>query len=222
MHVMVVNTKAYQEGTGEKAIKIAKIMEKVGEETGVKMVIAVQHADIYRVASNVEIDVFAQHVDAINYGSHTGWILPEAIKEAGAKGSIINHSEHRIKVDEIKDAINALRRNNMISIVCATDSKVAASLAMLQPDYVAVEPPELIGGDVSVTRAKPSVVKNAVEGVRKISNAAVLCGAGIKNGDDVRKAVELGADGILVASGVVKARDKEKIIMEMASAMMEK
>ena len=221
MHVMVVNTKAYREGMGSEAIKIAKIMERVGRETGMRMIIAVQHADVYRVASAVNIDVFAQHIDAIEYGSHTGWILPETIKEAGAKGSILNHSEHRLTIDEIKKGIETLRKNKMESIVCASDNQIAKALAVLEPDYVAVEPPELIGGDVSVTKAKPSVVKNAVENVRSISKAKVLCGAGIKSGEDVRKAIELGAEGILVASGVVKAKNKEKIIREMAEAMIE-
>jgi len=218
---MVVNTKAYREGMGSEAIKIAKIMERVGRETGMRMIIAVQHADVYRVASAVNIDVFAQHIDAIEYGSHTGWILPETIKEAGAKGSILNHSEHRLTIDEIKKGIETLRKNKMESIVCASDNQIAKALAVLEPDYVAVEPPELIGGDVSVTKAKPSVVKNAVENVRSISKAKVLCGAGIKSGEDVRKAIELGAEGILVASGVVKAKNKEKIIREMAEAMIE-
>ena len=221
MHVMVVNTKAYREGMGNEAIKIAKIMEKVGKETGIRMIIAVQHADVYRVASNVEIDVFAQHIDAIEYGSHTGWILAEGLKEAGAGGSIINHSEHPVTINEIKRSVEILRKNKMESIVCASDNEIAKSVAVFQPDYVAVEPPELIGGDISVTKTKPSVVKNAVESVRKVSNSAVLCGAGIKNGEDVRKAIELGSSGILVASGVVKAKNKEKIIMEMASAMVE-
>ena len=217
---MVVNTKAYIEGMGSEAIKIAKIMEKVGKETGIKMIIAVQHADLYRVASVVNIDVFAQHIDAIEYGSHTGWIHIDSIKEAGAKGSIINHSEHRLTIDEIAKNVEILRKNRMESIVCASDNQIAKSVAVFEPDYIAVEPPELIGGDVSVTKAKPSVVKNAVESVRSISKAKVLCGAGIKSGEDVRKAIELGAEGILVASGVVKAKDKEKIIREMAEAMI--
>ena len=220
MNVMVVNTKAYKEGMGKEAIKIAKIMEKIGEETGIKMIIAVQPADIYRVASNVAIDVFAQHFDAIEYGSHTGWIHIDSIKEAGAKGSIINHSEHRLTIDEIKKGVEILHKRNMTSIVCASDNEIAKSIAVFNPKYVAVEPPELIGGDVSVTKAKPSVVKNAVESVKEISNSNVLCGAGIKNGSDAKKAIELGANGILVASGVVKAKDKEKVIKEMAEAMI--
>ena len=221
MHVMVVNTKAYREGIGKEAMKLAKIMEKIGSDTGIKMVIAVQPSDIYRIVNHVNIDVFSQHVDAINYGSHTGWILMEAIKEAGAKGTLINHSEHKLKINEIYENIEKVRKNRMKSIVCASNSKIAKAIAVFEPDYVAVEPPELIGGDISVTKAKPSIVKNAVKNVKKLSKAKVLCGAGIKNGEDVKKAIELGADGILVASGVVKASNKENVIREMAEAMIE-
>jgi len=216
---MVVNAKAYKDGIGEKAIEIARIMEKVEKEINVRMILAVQHADIYRVRENSSIDVFAQHVDAIEQGSHTGWILVDGIKEAGAKGSIVNHSEHTLKIDEIKKVVEMLRKRNMESIVCASDNVMAKSVAVFQPDYVAVEPPELIGGDISVTKAKPEIVENAVNSVKEVSKSKVLCGAGIKNGKDVKKAIELGADGILVASGVIKAREKEKIIVEMAEAM---
>ncbi len=220
MHVMIVNTKAYKEGIGNEAIKIAKIMEKVGKDTGIKMVIAVQPSDIYQVSSASSINVFAQHVDAISYGSNTGWILMEAIKNAGATGMLINHSEHRLKVEDIYAIVNKARKNKMESIVCASNNEIAKAVSIFSPDYVAIEPPELIGGDISVTKAKPSIVKKAVEEVNKISKAKVLCGAGIKNGEDAKKAIELGADGILVASGVVKAKDKEKIIKELAEAMI--
>lgn len=217
--MIVVNTKAYREGIGAEALKLAKIMEKVEEETGVEMVIAVQHADIFNVAENVGIKVFAQHIDTIKYGSHTGWILAEAVKEAGASGTILNHSEHMLKIEDIFEGIERAKEVGLETIVCAGDAIVAKAVACFEPDYVAIEPPELIGGDVSVTKAKPEVVERAVNAVRSVGKAKVLCGAGIKGGEDVRKAVELGVHGVLVASGVVKARDREKILMEMAGAM---
>ncbi|MCD6171726.1 MAG: triose-phosphate isomerase [Thermoplasmata archaeon] len=220
MYVMIVNTKAYKEGMGNEAIKIAKIMEKVGKDTGIKMIIAVQPSDIYQVSSATSIDVFSQHVDAIDYGSNTGWILMEAVKNAGASGMLINHSEHRLRVENIYKIVNKAKKNKMESVICASNTDVAKAVSIFSPDYVAIEPPELIGGDISVTKAKPEIVKKAVEEVNEISNSKVLCGAGIKSGEDVRKAIELGADGILVASGVVKAKNKEKIIKEFAEAMI--
>jgi triosephosphate isomerase len=221
MGIIVVNTKAYAEGVGSRAIELAKIMEKVGREYGVEMAIAVQPCDVYKVANEAEIDVFSQHIDAIEYGSNTGWILPHAIKEAGAAGTLINHSEHRMKIEDIARAIEIAKKLNLKIIACASNVTITKAIACFTPDYVAIEPPELIGGDISVTKAKPSVVKNAVDAVKKIDeNVKVLCGAGIKDGRDVAKAIELGTEGILVASGVVKAKDKEKVLKDMAEAMV--
>ncbi len=216
--MIIVNTKAYKEGIGRNAIKLAKIMENIENEYGVEMAIAVQPSDIY-ISNHVSIKVFAQHIDAIEFGSHTGWILPEAIKEAGASGTLINHSEHTMKIEEVEKIINRARNIGLKTVACASNIAITKAIACLSPDYVAIEPPELIGGDVSVTKAKPSIVKKAVEEVKKIDKKIkVLCGAGIKNGKDVKKAIELGTDGILVASGIVKAKDKEKVLKEMASS----
>jgi len=220
MGIIVVNTKAYKEGMGKNAVKLAKIMEKVGNEYGINTAIAVQPTDVAIVANNASIDVFCQHIDAIDYGSYTGWISPYAVKEAGAKGSLINHSEHRMKIEDISKAIKIAKKIGLEIIACASNVDVTKAIACLNPDYVAVEPPELIGGDISVTKAKPSIVKNAVSTVKKISpEVKVLCGAGIKSGEDVAKAIELGTVGVLVASGVVKAKNKEKVLEEMAKAI---
>jgi len=221
MNTLVVNTKTYREGIGKNALKLAKLMEKVGKEYDVKMIIAVQPSDIHMISGEVEIDVYSQHMDAIDYGSHTGWILPYAIKEAGASGVLINHSEHRMRMEDIAYNIRIAKKIGLKAIACAGNVEVARAMATFQPDYVAIEPPELIGGDVSVTKAKPEIIKNAVDVIRKINEkVGVLCGAGIKRGEDVAKAIELGTNGILVASGVVKAKKRGEIIEEMARAMV--
>ncbi len=221
MGIIIVNTKAYEEGIGGRAVELAKIMERVGEEYGVEMAIAVQPCDVYRVAEEANIEVFSQHIDAIEYGSHTGWILPHAIKEAGAAGTLINHSEHRMRIEDIYAAVKIAGEIGLKRVICASAVEVAKAVACFLPEYVAIEPPELIGGDISVTKAKPSIVKNAVDAVKEINKKVkVLCGAGIKSGEDVAKAIELGTEGILVASGVVKARDRERVLVEMAEAMV--
>lgn len=217
----MVNTKTYEEGTGRHAVALAQLMEKVGEEYGVRMVIAVQPCDVYRVAQGTGIPVFSQHVDAISYGSNTGWTLPQAIRDAGGAGTLLNHSEHRMRLEDIARACASAQSLGMEVIICAGSVAVTGAAASLNPDYVAMEPPELIGGDISVTSAQPDIVKNAVAAARAVNpEAAVLCGAGIKSGEDVAKAVELGAEGILVASGVVKAHNKEGVLAEMAKAMV--
>ena len=219
--MIIVNFKATQSATGQKAVELAKIHEKVAKETGVEIIIAVQTGDIYRVSQAVSIPVYAQHCDDIDYGSHTGWILAEALKEAGAKGTLLNHSEHRFD-DHLKLEKTIVRLRDEVglkTIVCAeTDSEGALIAKQYAPDWIAIEPPELIGGDVSVSSAKPELIKDSVEKV----GSNVLVGAGVKTSTDIQVALKLGAKGVLLASGVTKADDPESVLMDLASAFQKK
>ena len=217
---IVLNVKTYSQALGKKSLDIAKIMDKVGKETDVSMAISVQATDIKIVSENVDIPVYAEHIDPIRPGSHTGWTLPEAVKDAGAVGTLINHSEHRLKLADIDICIKRAKELGLDHIVCSNNVSTSKAIATFKPDFVAVEPPELIGGDISVTTADPGIVQKSVEAVRTIDkNVKVLCGAGVKNGNDVKKAVELGSEGVLLASGIVKADNKEKVIRDLASGL---
>lgn len=218
--IIVVNVKTYAEATSEKAVELAKVMDKLFEETGASMAISVQATDISTVASKVSIPVFAQHIDPIIPGSHTGWTLPEAVKAAGAAGTLINHSEHRLQLADIDVCIKRAKEIQLDHIVCANNVHTSKAIATFKPQFLAVEPPELIGGDISVTTADPEIVKRTVEEVRYIDTTVkILCGAGVKNGRDVTKAIELGSDGVLLASGVVKAKDKEAVFRDITSGL---
>ena len=217
---IVLNVKTYSEATWDNAVEIAKLMDKISKETGVSMAISVQATDITLCSKNVSIPVWAEHIDPIKPGSNTGWTLPEAVKAAGAIGTLINHSEHRLKIADIDVCVCRAKELGLDQIVCSNNVSTSKAIAALSPDFVAVEPPELIGGDISVTTADPGIVSNSVSAVRKIDeNVKVLCGAGVKNGKDVAKAIELGADGVLLASGIVKAKDKEGVIRDLASGI---
>jgi len=218
--VIVLNVKTYLESTGNKALEIALLMDKVSKELGASMAIAVQATDIFMCAKKVSIPVFAEHIDPIKPGSYTGWTLAEAIKSAGAVGTLINHSEHRLILADLDTCITRAKELNLDHIVCSNNVETSKAIAAFSPNFVAVEPPELIGGEVSVTTANPGIISNSVEAVKSINNKVkVLCGAGVKVGKDVAKAVELGADGVLLASGVVKAKDKESVIRDLASGL---
>jgi triosephosphate isomerase len=218
--VIVLNVKTYLESTGNKALEIALLMDKVSKELGSSMAIAVQATDIFMCAKKVSIPVFAEHIDPIKPGSYTGWTLAEAVKSAGAIGTLINHSEHRLILADLDTCITRAKELNLDHIVCSNNVETSRAIAAFSPNFVAVEPPELIGGEVSVTTANPDIISNSVEAVKSINNKVkVLCGAGVKNGKDVAKAVELGADGVLLASGVVKAKDKESVIRDLASGL---
>ena len=103
---------------------------------------------------------------------------------------------------------------------CAADVDEAHQLAGLGPTFIAVEPPELIGGEISVTTADPAIVSETVDAVRGINpNVRVLCGAGVKDGNDVRTAVQLGAHGVLLASGVTKAEDIDAVLGDLVAGL---
>ena len=202
--IVIVNFKTYAEGTGRKALELAKAAEEVSRETGICFSVAPQFVDIPIIVREVDIPVFAQHIDPIKPGSHTGHILPEAVKEAGADGTLINHSERRLRLADIDAAVTMARELDLITVVCTNNTSVSAAAAALKPDMIAVEPPELIGTGIPVSKAKPEVVTSTVEAVKKINpDVTVLCGAGITNGDDVAAALKLGTEGVLVASGIV-------------------
>ena len=218
--IILVNFKTYLEATGKKSLEIAKAAEKVSLETEVCIGLAPQFADITPTASFTAVPVFAQHIDPIKPGSFTGHILPEAVKEAGAVGTLINHSERRLKLADIDATITRAREVGLISVVCTNNAAVSAAAAALKPDVIAVEPPELIGSGIPVSKAKPEVVTGTVELVKQVNpNVVILCGAGITKGEDVAAALELGTEGVLVASGIVKAKDVYKALLDFAKAI---
>lgn len=218
--IIIVNFKTYSEATGRRALKLAEDAEKASLESGVCIAVAPQFVDIPLIVEAVEIPVFAQHIDPIKPGSHTGHILPEAVKEAGAVGTLINHSERRLRLADIDAAVKRARDVGLTSLVCTNNADVSASAAALKPDMIAVEPPELIGTGIPVSKAKPEVVTGTVDFVKRINpNVVILCGAGITSPDDVSAAITLGTEGVLVASGIVKARNPYKVMVEFAEAI---
>jgi triosephosphate isomerase len=217
---IIVNFKTYIESTGKNAVELAKKAERVCQETGLYVGIAPQLADLSVVARAVEIPVFAQHIDPIKPGGFTGHVLAEAAKEAGAIGTLINHSERRLKLSDIDEILKRTKEQNLMSIVCANNPATSVAVSSLKPDMVAIEPPELIGTGIPVSKAQPDIVSGTVKLVREVnSKVTILCGAGISHGEDVSAALKLGTQGVLVASGIVKAKDPYVVMHEFAEAM---
>lgn len=216
-----MNFKTYLEATGKKSVELAKIVEAVAREKGVAIAVVPQLTDLKSVSAAVQIPVFSQHLDPVKPGPYTGHVLPEAVKSAGATGTLLNHSERRIKISEIEESIELARAAGLITLVCANTSGVGAAVASLRPDMIAVEPPELIGTGIAVSRARPEVVTNSVNRIRNVdSSVRVLCGAGVSTSEDVAKAIRLGTEGVLVSSSVVKNGDPQKLLVEMAEAVL--
>lgn len=217
--VIALNFKTYKESLGERGMALCEIAAEVSLVSGVRIIVAPQVTDL-REAVKAYDDVFAQHCDAATQGAFTGSTIAEGLKHAGVKGSLLNHSEHRMEKGVVARAIERLGANGLESMVCAHDANETAELAKLRPTFVAVEPPELIGKGISVSSARPEVVKNAVELVeRSAKGVPVLCGAGVSTAADVKKASQLGASGVLLASAYVMSKDPKKLLEDMAAAL---
>jgi triosephosphate isomerase len=217
--MIIVNFKTYIESTGKRAVELAKQAEKASKETGANIIVVPQFADLSKVSEAVEIPVFAQHIDPIKPGNCTGHILAESVKEAGAVGTLINHSERQLKLSEIDAIISLTKERGLVSCVCANNPSVSAAIAAMRPTITSVEPPELIGTGISVSKAKPEIVTDTVKLVHKVDpQMTILCGAGISQAEDVSIALKLGTNGVLVASGIVKAKDPYSVLRAFADA----
>ena len=199
---VLVNLKAYPCDP----VAVAEAARAVADATGVRIAVAPQAAGLAAVA-DTGVETWAQDVSPVEHGSHTGSTLAEAAADAGASGTLLNHSERRRRLADIDGSLRAAERAGLETVVCANNPRQIAAASALEPDAVAVEPPELIGTGTPVSRADPEVVTDSVDAAAAVGDAPVLCGAGISTGDDLAAAADLGAEGVLLASGVAKADD---------------
>ncbi len=218
--IIILNYKTYIESTGKNAVQLSKYVQEASEESGISMAIAPQAVDIYPIIKEVDIPVYSQHMDAITPGGHTGSTLAEAIKETGATGTLINHSEQRLTLADIDTIVEKTKQLELTSILCTNNVKTSAAVASFNPDYIAIEPPELIGTGIPVSQANPEIVENTVKEIHKINkNINVLCGAGISTGEDMNAAIELGTQGVLLASGIIKADNQKQALLDLVSLL---
>ena len=218
--IIILNFKNYLQTVGNKGVELAKIAEEVAKEIGVEIAVCPQTADIHLIHQSVNIPILAQHVDANSPGSHTGNNLMEALKESGATGSLVNHSEHRLLLSDIEHIITKAKTMDFFTCVCSNNILTTKAISALDPPACAMEPPELIGSGISVT-TKPELVKQTINVIEEInSNVIPLVGAGVSTSQDVKQALQLGAKGVLLASGFVKAKNPKEVLLEMAKSML--
>ena len=218
--LVVVNFKTYASAQGAAAVELARAMAVVNATTEATLVAVVSAFDLAAVkAAAPGLEVWSQHLDPIGWGSNTGWLHPETAIAHGASGTIINHAEHKVSLEHVAAIIDQLPDGFPVC-ACAADLDEARSLAALSPTFIAVEPPELIGGDISVTTADPEIVSGTASAVKAVNpKVRVLCGAGVKNGADVAAALALGTEGVLLASGVTKADDSAAVLADLVSQL---
>ncbi|MFL6502591.1 MAG: triose-phosphate isomerase [Nitrososphaera sp.] len=216
-HPLIINFKNYEEISAGNALKLAESARQVAEKFQIEIVLAPPHPVLALIAKVTQMPVICQHVDDQKLGPSTGFVVPEMAKSYGVIGSLINHSEHRMEMSSVARLVKRLRKLDMVSIVCAQDPQEVIEISALEPDFIAIEPPELIGSGRAVSKENPAIITKSIQaaGLR----SSIICGAGISDRDDVSRAMELGSRGILVASGVIKATPWEKKITELASGM---
>jgi len=218
--LILVNLKTYTEGMGNRAHLIANAAQIITKETGVTIGLAPSYIDLHPLCHHFSVPIYAQHVDGSEPGAHTGQVTAEAIRAAGAAGSLVNHSERRLTIADIDASVSALKAKKLQAVVCTNNESTSAAAAALVPDYVAIEPPELIGSGVSVSKANPDIIRKSVAAVRNVNDTVkVLTGAGIQSGECVKIAVELGTNGVLLASSVVKAKDPGVVLRDLISQL---
>ena len=218
--MFIINCKNYDEISGEKIIRLAKISQKISKKYKIPIAIAPPH-HLIPLITKFNVIVLAQHLDDKKVGSTTGFMIPEIVKKSKINGSLINHSEHRITEKEIKNLVKRLKRLRLKTVLCVKNVNELKKYLKLNPTFIAIEPPELIGTGKAISTERPQLITKAVDGVKSAKNSTkLLCGAGIVSGKDVARAKELGSKGILVASGIVKARNWEKIIDEFSRALV--
>ncbi|MBE5728578.1 triose-phosphate isomerase [Candidatus Parvarchaeota archaeon] len=223
--VLLINYKAYKEAF-TKGVDIANAAAEVSKETGVDVIVAPPFTMLKETKDLVK--TIAQGVDEVDPGAFTAHITWFELKQSGVAGTLLNHSEKRytyskggeIAYDKLQQAIEKCKAAGLETYVCVENLEEARKVAAMEPTAVAYEPPELIGGNISVTSAHPDIVKEFSDLIKKNSSSLPLIGAGVKRAEDAKKSVELGAEGVLVASGIVLANDFKAEIRNLASAMV--
>lgn len=212
--MIFLSLKTYKESTGEAAVKLLSCVKKVSQETGVTIIPAVQPTDIYRVKRELGIEVWAQHMDPIEPGKNMGWLSPYALKEAGATGLIINHSEHKMDDDHVKKILDKAKEYGLKSVICGFNVEMVIKFDLWNPDYISYEREDMIGTGVSMITKEAENVKKLVSVLKN----PLIIGAGISTGEDIKQALSLGAKGAILASGFVLAKDPEAKLRELAQA----
>ncbi|MFH0713197.1 MAG: triose-phosphate isomerase, partial [Candidatus Micrarchaeota archaeon] len=209
--LLLLNFKNFSESTGDNAVKLAQIVEKFAANSSFEIAIAPSIIDLPNVKQVVSrVSLFSQHVDLCAGGICTGG-FPVTLAKLYCSGTLLNHAERQISLEALGKTIANCKENNLKVVACANSISDAQKIVAFAPDFIAVEPLELIGTGISVSTAQPELVTNSVKEIKKMNkNIGVLVGAGISTASDVKLSIKLGADGALVASRFSQSKKPEE------------
>ncbi|MEK7526396.1 MAG: triose-phosphate isomerase [Patescibacteria group bacterium] len=218
--MIFVNFKTYQESTGSNALRLAKIIEEVSMQTGIKIIAVAQPSDIKEICQSAKVEVWSQKIDPVEYGAHTGAIIAEAVVEDGAIGTFLNHSENKLDIEVIQKCIDRANQVGLKTLVFAGSIEELNQIIRFSPTYISYEPAELVGStSVSVSQSKPEMIKEAAD-IARAHGTPLIVGAGIHSQQDVKKSIELGAMGIAVATNIVKSTDPKAALLDLVQSFL--
>ncbi|MEX2804421.1 triose-phosphate isomerase [Streptococcus sp. H31] len=206
---------------GEDLIAMAQTAEKAAAaHPDVSVFITCPFADLSRVAGITDrVIVTAQHIDGIKPGRGMGHVLPEAVKEAGAVATFLNHAERPLTFEAIIKAMERADELDIVTIVCADSLKEARAIATLKPDIILCEPTELIGTGNTSDASYITATNDAIKAVSP--KTLIMQAAGISSAQDVFDVIKLGADGTGCTSGITAAPDPKQMLADMVAAASE-
>ena len=205
---------------GPDSVRLAVEADRLADEFGVSIIFDPQAVDIPAVAAATSrILVFAQHMDPLEPGRGQGGVLAEAVRDAGAVGTLLGHSEKQMTLEELRRAIERARSTGLATLVFADSPTDAAAMARLGPDIVLAEPPELIAGGRSVGNVMAGFVAETIAAVNSVDpRILVMSGAGVNGPGDVEQMIRLGLDGTGSSSGILRAPDPIATMRAMIEA----
>ncbi len=214
--MIFVNYKTYEESSGDKALELTKIIESVAHDSQIKIIPVVQNLNLKEIVGETNLEVWIQNVDPVDFGAHTGAVVPKEVFEAGAKGTFLNHSENKIEdFKALQDTVKLCKEVGLKTLVFAGNISELKRNLDTNPDFISYEPPELVGStETSVSKAKPEIISEAAN-IARDAGVPLIIGAGVKTAEDIRIGLKLGAAGFAIASGIIKAEDPKRELMEL-------
>lgn len=212
------NYPQYQDGNlDEILVQVQQTMKNMPDKAD-KLVIAPAIADLRYIKNKFsDLNVIAPHVDIHAAGPFTGWTVATHLVALGLEHSLLNHSEHRVWSDQIGEYVQSVQTRGLKLIVCCENIHEAKFLLDFQPYAIAFEDRELIGSGNSITTARQAETEEFINLVKGKSLAII--GAGVAGASDIKAAMKMGADGVLLASAFAKAENKVKFLSEVMGAL---
>ncbi len=203
---------------GDVLLNIAKGLDELSEKYDVDVILDVPDTEIKNIADNTKrIHVYSQHMDSLPIGKGMGRTLPEAVKNAGAVGVMLNHAEHKLTIEEIEVAIKRADEVGLATMVCADSVEEVRQIAKLGPNILVAEPTELIGTGRPADR---EYVDEVIRSIKEINpEIKPFPSAGISKGEDCYNIVKAGSPASGCSSAIAKAENPLKLAEEMIAAV---